>query len=45
MFNGISRGAVRRLAYEMVENNNIKTMRCNNVGFLDISAILTIFTN
>ena len=36
----MSTGAVRWLAYEMVEKNNIKD--CNNVGFLDLSAVLTI---
>ena len=32
---GKSTGAIRRLAYEMVEKNNIKdtVMRYNNVGF------------
>ena len=43
---GMSTDAVWWLAYEMVEKNNIKIMHCNNVGFLDLSAILTInFTN
>ena len=39
---GMSTGAVRLLAYVIVEKNNIK----DNVGFLDLSAILTInFSN
>ena len=39
---GMSTGAVWWLANEMVEKNNIKDrlMHCNNVGFLDLSAIL-----
>ena len=42
----MSTGAVRWLAYEMVEKNNNKEMHCNNIGFLELSAILTInFTN
>ena len=36
----MSTGAVRWLAYEMVEKNNIDYI--NNVDFLDLSAILTI---
>ena len=41
---GMSTGAVRWLVYEIVEENNIED--CNNVGFLDLSAILTInFSN
>ena len=41
---GMSTGAVRWLAYEIVDRNNIKDklVHWNNVGFLDISAILTI---
>ena len=43
---GMSTGAVWWLAYEMVEKNNIKIMHCNNVSFLNLSAILTVnFTN
>ena len=43
---GMSTGAVRWPAYEIVEKNNIKDNAFNNVGFLDLSAILTIyFTN
>ena len=38
----MSTGAERWLAYEMVEKTNIKIMHRNNVGFLDLSAILTI---
>ena len=33
-------------AYEIVEKLILKIIHCNNVGFLDLSAILTIsFTN
>ena len=43
---GMSTGAVRWLAYEMAEKIILKIMHCNNVGFLDLSTILTInFTN
>ena len=43
---GMSTGAVRWLAYEIIEKIILKIMLYNNVGFLDLSAILTInFTN
>ena len=43
---GVSTGAVRWLAYEMVVKIILKIIDCNNVGFLDLSAILAInFTN
>ena len=42
----ISTGAVWWLAYEMVRKIILKPVHGNNVGFLDLSAILTInFTN
>ena len=42
MFYGMLTGAVRWLAYEMVEKIILKIMHCNNVGFLGLSAVLTI---
>ena len=42
----MSTGAELWKAYEIVEKIILKIMHCNNVGFIDLSAILTInFTN